>query len=83
MSKSNQVETLTSIVPCRKETGLARYRRKPNYVEAVQVDKETTIELHSTSYVMDPGDYLVTTAKGHQFIYPAEMFEREYEMDNL
>ena len=81
MSKSNQVETLTSIVPCRKDIGLPRYRRKPNYVDAIQVDKETTIELYGTPYVMSPGDYLVTTAKGHQFIYPAEMFEREYERD--
>ena len=60
---------------------MPRYRRKPNYVEAVQVDKETTIELYGTPHVMHPGDYLVTTAKGQQFIYPAEMFESEYERD--
>ena len=29
--------------------------------------------------VMNVGDYLVTIAKGQQFIYPAEKFEREYE----
>ena len=58
---------------------MPRYRRKPNYIQAIQVDKETTVELYGMPQVIYPGNYLVTTSTGHQFIYTAEKFEREYE----
>ncbi|WP_332633627.1 hypothetical protein [Halalkalibacter flavus] len=58
---------------------MARYRRKPEIIEAVKITRTITIETASGSLTGNPGDYLITDKYGEQYPCDARKFEQTYE----
>ncbi|GAE27444.1 hypothetical protein JCM9140_3591 [Halalkalibacter wakoensis JCM 9140] len=58
---------------------MARYRRKPEMIEAVKITRTITIETAKGSLIGNPGDYLITDKHGEQYPCDARKFEQTYE----
>ncbi|MEZ4601777.1 MAG: hypothetical protein R2940_18455 [Syntrophotaleaceae bacterium] len=62
---------------------MARFRTRPNIIEAFRVSQRTVIHpadtLYQNIFVVYPGEYLCTDTKGYKFPCRPEIFEMLYE----
>lgn len=58
---------------------MARYRRKPIVVEAIQITAPQVIETLEGTMRGEPGDWLVTGVAGEQYFVKPDIFIRIYE----
>lgn len=59
---------------------MALYRQRARMVDAQQVWEPTEVQLPGgRTECVQPGDYIVTTRTGEQFVYRAETFEANFE----
>lgn len=61
---------------------MAKYKRKPCVIEAMQIkSKMTIIDANGTEVIGNPGDWLITGVKGEQYFCPDDTFKASYELD--
>lgn len=58
---------------------MARYRKKPVVVEALQISRPMTVETLEGVMRGEPGDMLITGVKGEQYFCKLDIFEATYE----
>lgn len=58
---------------------MAKYRMKPVEVEAVRLTKKTYVETRLGTMKGVPGEWLITTAAGEQYLCGDELFRATYE----
>lgn len=59
---------------------IPKYRKKPIIVEAVKLTRSITIETSDDTMKGLPGDYLITSKNGEQYLCDRDQFEAEYEL---
>lgn len=63
-----------------KDELMAKYRKKPVIIEAVQITRKMTVETLEGVMTGNPGDYLITGVKGEQYFCKLDIFEMTYEL---
>lgn len=58
---------------------MAKFRKKPVVIEAVQATEETTIHTLEGDMIAHPGDWIITGVKGEQYPCLREIFEETYD----
>lgn len=58
---------------------MAKFRKKPVVIEAVQLTRVTLIETLEGTMRGEPGDWLITGVKGEQYPCKPDIFEATYE----
>lgn len=58
---------------------MAKYRKKPVVIEAVQTPVEVLIETLEGTMKASPGDWIITGVKGERYPCKPDVFERTYE----
>lgn len=58
---------------------MAKYRKKPVVIEAVQLTRRTTIHTLEGDMVGNPGDWLITGVEGEQYPCRNDIFQKTYE----
>lgn len=56
-----------------------KYQRKPQVLEATQIDSPDTVHAPTGDIKGDPGDYKVTGTKGEQWFVKPDIFDKTYE----
>lgn len=58
---------------------MAKFRKKPVVIEAVQLTERTEIHTLEGTMVGEPGDWLITGVKGEQYPCKPDIFAATYE----
>lgn len=58
---------------------MAKFRKKPVVIEAVQLTRRTTIHTLEGDMVGEPGDWLITGVEGEQYPCKDSVFQATYE----
>lgn len=58
---------------------MAQYRKLPVVIDAVQIDRQMTIETLEGIMTGNPGDWLITGVKGEQYFCKNDIFRVTYE----
>lgn len=58
---------------------MAKYRKKPIVIEAIQTEFELTIETLEGPLHASPGDYIITGIKGEKYPCKPDIFLATYE----
>ena len=58
---------------------MAKYRKKPVIIEAVQLTERIEIETLEGTMIGNPGDWLITGVAGEQYPCKDEIFQATYE----
>jgi len=59
---------------------MAKYRKKPVVVDAVQVNQAMTINTLEGDMVANPGDWIVTGTHGERYPVKRDIFDEIYEL---
>lgn len=59
---------------------MAKYRKKPVVVEAVQINKKMVIHTLEGDMVANPGDWIVTGTKGEKYPVKPDIFDEIYDL---
>lgn len=58
---------------------VAKFRKKPVVIEAVQITRPMTIETLEGTMRGEPGDWLIIGVKGEQYFCKDDVFRKTYE----
>lgn len=58
---------------------MAKFRKKPVIIEAVQIDEEMTVETLEGVMKGNPQDWLITGVQGEQYFCKPDIFELTYQ----
>ena len=58
---------------------MAKFRKRPVIIEAVQITRKMTVETLEGVMQGDPGDWLITGVAGEQYFCKPDIFEKTYE----
>ena len=58
---------------------MAKYRKRPVIIDAVQLTERVEIETLEGVMVGEPGDWLITGVKGEKYPCKPDIFEMTYE----
>lgn len=58
---------------------MAKYRKKPVVIEAVQTQEEVVIETLEGNMKANPGDWIITGVNGERYPCKPDIFEKTYE----
>lgn len=61
---------------------MAKYRKKPVVIEAVQTQEEIIIETLEGNMKASPGDWIITGVNGERYPCKPDIFEKTYEVVN-
>ncbi len=61
---------------------MARYRKRPVVIEAVQISRPMTVETLEGVMRGNPGDWLITGVAGEQYFCKDEIFRKTYDADD-
>lgn len=59
---------------------MAKYRKKPVVVEAIQTQEEVIIETIEGNMKASPGDWIITGVNGERYPCKPDIFEKTYEL---
>jgi hypothetical protein len=59
---------------------MAKYRKKPVVIEAVQTQEEVIIETLEGNMKANPGDWIITGVNGERYPCKPDIFEKTYEL---
>jgi len=58
---------------------MAKYRKKPVIIEAIQLTQEIIIRTLEGDMIGHPGDWLITGVNGEQYPCKDDIFQKTYE----
>ena len=66
----------------KNKSQVARFRKKPDIIEAYQTEVEMVISTLEGDMIASPGDWIITGVNGEQYPCKPDIFEKTYEPMN-